>query len=285
MSKPFPYLFRNSATILFVALWGLIVLSILAVGITSRVTSEISFAQYLDNRLISFYLARAAVRQAIMELGSDKTKDYDTLYELRKERQAALGEGSFKFYLTDEEGLINISMPSLEILERLPGLDPLSAESISKSSPKPFLLKEELLLVEGVTREAFLEFKNLITTYSSGQVNINTADKEVLSILGLEDDLIDIILNYRKGPDGKEATEDDGEFKDSASILNDLRTFTILTVSEELQIIELTSKGLLGVSSKNVRLNIDTYLHGKPSMTYIVILERGGNKIKFWQEK
>src|SRR4030042_357300 len=96
--KPSPYLFRNSAAILFIALWTLVILSILVISIAGRVSSEISFVKYLENRLFSFYLARAAVSQAIIELKDDTTKDYDTLYELRKQRKATLGEGAFEFY-------------------------------------------------------------------------------------------------------------------------------------------------------------------------------------------
>jgi len=283
--KPSPYLSRNSAAILFIALWTLVVLSILVVGIAGRISSEISFVKYLENRLFSFYLAKAAVSQAIIELKDDKTKDYDTLYELRKQRKAILGEGAFEFYLTDEESLINISMPSMTMLEHLPGIDQVLAELISKSSLKPFLLKEELLLVDGVTGEIFLEFKNLITTFSSGQVNINTAGQDTLKALGLEDDLVEIILRYRRGPDQLEASEDDGEFKDSASILNDLRKFTILMVEQELQIAELLSSNSLCVNSSNIRLNISTQVHGKAAMKYAVILERATGKIKFWQEQ
>jgi DNA uptake protein ComE-like DNA-binding protein len=283
--KLFPYLFRNSAAILFVALWTLVILSILAVGIASRVSSEINLAKYLDNKLISFYLAQAAVDQAIIELkNKDEKKNYDTLYELRRKREAILGEGSFEFYLTDEESLINISTPSSSLIEHLPGLDPILVEAITQSPLKPFLLKEELLLIEGVTPEIFSQFKDLITTYSCGQVNINTASAPVLSALGLGDDLINIILDYRKGENDQEATEDDREFNNTASILNDLRRFTILTVEQELKIAELLSKNLLCVNSSNIKLNISTKVHGKPSMHYTIILERSSSKIKFWQE-
>jgi len=285
LSKLFPYLFRNSAAILFVALWTLVILSILSVGIASRVSSEINLAKYLDNRLISFYLAKAAVNQTIIELKNKaEKKNYDTLYELRRKREAILGEGSFELYLTDEEGLINISAPSSSLIEHLPGLDPTLVEAITQSHQKPFLLKEELLLIEGITPEIFSEFKNLITTYSSCQVNINTASGDVLRALGLEDGLVEIILRYRKGEDQLEATEDDGEFKDAASILNDLRKFTILTVEQELQIAELLSKNLLCVNSSNLKLNILTKVHGRPSMRYAIILDRSSGKIKFWQE-
>jgi DNA uptake protein ComE-like DNA-binding protein len=288
LPKPSPYPHRERAAILFVALWALVVLSILAVGIGSRVASEINLARYLEERLISLYLAKAAVNQAIIEFKKDKTLDYDTLYELQKKREATLGKGVFESKLSDEEGLININTASQSTIEQLPGLNYELAEAIIKSrnSPNPpFQLKEELLLVEGITAEIFSGFKDLITVYSEGRVNINTAGAPVFSILGMSDDLIEIILNYRKGKDGEEATEDDGEFKSVATIHTDLTDFTILTDPQERQMIELLTSNLLGVDAKNLRLNIKTKVFSNPMKDYTVILERTTGKIRFWQER
>jgi len=283
LPKPSPYPHRERAAILFVALWTLVVLSILAIGIGSRAASQINLARYLEERLISLYLAKAAVNRAIIELEKDQAPNYDTLYELRKKREKTLEKGSFEFSLVDEESLININTASSSIIERLSGLNPDLAKAIAESPLKPFLLKEELLLVDGINAEIFLGFKDLITVYSEGRVNINTASGQVLKVLGLSDDLIEIILNYRKGKDGEEATEDDGEFKDTASILSDLRTFTILTTEGELQLIE--ANNLLCVDAKNLRLNIETKVLGKPAKNYSVILKRPQGKIKLWQER
>ena len=285
LPKPSPYPHRKRAAILFVALWALVVLSILAVGIGSRVASEINLARYLEERLISLYLAKAAVNRAIIEFEKDKTPGYDTLYELQKKRETTLGKGVFESKLSDEESLININTASSLVIERLPGLNPDLAKAIAESPLKPFLLKEELLLVEGITAEIFSEFKDLITVYSEGRVNINTAGASVFSVLGMSDDLIEIILNYRKGKDGEEATEDDGEFKSAATILNDLTEFTILTGPQQVQMIELSTSNLLGVDAKNLRLNIETKVLGNPIKNYVVILERTTGKIRFWQER
>jgi DNA uptake protein ComE-like DNA-binding protein len=281
--RPLSYLHRNSAAILFVALWTLVILSILTVGISSRVASEIRLVRYLEERLISLYLAKASLNQTIIELEKDETPGYDTLYELQKKREEGLGNGSFEFTLIDEERLININRASQAMIERLPGLNPDLAKAIFESGLKPFQLKEELLLVEGVTPEMFLEFKDFITVYTDGRVNINTASLEVLRVLGLADDLIEIILNYRKGQDGQEATEDDSKFENPATILEDLRKFTLLTLEQETQIITLSN--LLCVSAKNLRLDIKTKVLGNPIKDYTVILDRTQGKIKFWQER
>jgi DNA uptake protein ComE-like DNA-binding protein len=265
-----------------VALWTLVVLSILAIGIGSRVASQINLARYLEERLISLYLAKAAVNRTIVELEKDETPNYDTLYELRKKREKTLGKGSFKFNLSDEESLININTASQSTIEQLPGLNSELAEAIVKSRNPPnppFQLKEELLLIDGVT-EIYPQFKNLITVWTDGKVNINTAPSSVLAALGLEDDLIQTILNYRRGEDSQEATEDDRKFENVATIHDDLGILT------DPQIDQLNAiSNLLCVDAKNLRLNIETKVFSNPIKDYIVILDRTTGKIRFWQER
>jgi type II secretory pathway component PulK len=54
----------------------------------------------------------------------------------------------------------------------------------------------------------------LVTTLSSGQVNINTAPAPVLeALLGLDESQISVIMNRRDGGDGVAGTEDDQPFR------------------------------------------------------------------------
>ncbi len=55
----------------------------------------------------------------------------------------------------------------------------------------------------------FTEIKDLITVYGSGKININTAGPQVLSILGMDKDLIQDIILFRTGEDGDIDTEED----------------------------------------------------------------------------
>jgi len=85
---------------------------------------------------------------------------------------------------------------------------------------------EELLLVRGVTKEIFdgtpgtedtpghPGLKQLLTTTSAGQVNVNTASSEALqSILGLDETQVAAILTRRDGIDGEPGTDDDLPFR------------------------------------------------------------------------
>lgn len=55
---------------------------------------------------------------------------------------------------------------------------------------------------------------NVFTAISSGKININTADANVLQLIpGVDSDTADEIVKYRAGPDGVEGNEDDTPFR------------------------------------------------------------------------
>ena len=79
-----------------------------------------------------------------------------------------------------------------------------------------------------------LGLTNFFTPFSNGKININTADKNVLTmILGGDDaaaDTADAILKQRAGPDGVDGTEDDLPFSDPGQLgsfgIKDTSAFT-----------------------------------------------------------
>jgi len=253
---------------LLVALWTLVLLVILSLGISSRVASEIGFARFLDERVISLYLAKAAVNRAAMELEKDKTGGRDTLYELRKMREIEFGNDKLSYNLLDEERLININVIPQEIIARLPGMTiDLAKEIFIARSKKPFVLKEELLLIDGLTMDIYAQFKEMITVYGSGGVNINTASPDILRILGLGDEIIDVIMKYRAGDDLLEQTKDDGVY-----------TSIPLVIPEQMRY-------LFNVGSQDMTVDITTQVLGRHQSHYSVVISRLGSKIKFWQER
>jgi hypothetical protein len=55
---------------------------------------------------------------------------------------------------------------------------------------------------------------NIFTPFSTGKININTADKNVLQMIpGVNAALADAIVKQRAGPDGVDGTEDDTPFQ------------------------------------------------------------------------
>ena len=93
---------------------------------------------------------------------------------------------------------------------------------------------EELLLVRGVTKEIFygspadgkdspgrLGLKDVLTTFSGGQVNVNTASSEVLQAwLGIDESQATVLLQRRDGGDGIPGTDDDMPFRSASEVSN-----------------------------------------------------------------
>ena len=254
---------KRKGAILFICLWALVILSIFSLGIANRVNSEMQLARYLRDSVISLYCAYAAQNLALLGLQKDTTPNFYSYSELQKKQTGQLGIGSFTFNFSDEEGRININTADKSTIQRLPGLNEELAQAIIESGLRPFVRKEEILLAKGITKEIFLQFKDLVTVYGSGPVNINTASEEVFKVLGLPDDTVEAILNYRKGEDGEEFTDDD-------------RAYASLP--------PYVPANLFGTASNYLRLNISTDVLGKKVKDYYITFEVSSGRIRIWQE-
>ena len=275
------FLHRNTASILVFTMWVLAFFSILSVSVYRLVISHLNFTRALEERTVSHYLAGAACKYFQHERKKDGLS-YDSLYLLRKKTARELGRIKFNYYLVDEESKININTASSDILARVHGLNKELADAITNSSLRPFHMKEELLLVDGVTQEVFTACKDYITVYGKGQVNINTSSKEVLIAIGMDEALYEAIQGYRAGADGQEATKDDNVFVGVSEIAGKVRAFGGLSPSEEAMLDEIMRQGLLGVKGENFCIVIETTVSGRPAMHYQVVLD--ANSIKQWEE-
>lgn len=264
-------------------MWILVCFSILSVGLYGIVSSRLNIAGALERRITGLYLAKAACVYFKMERTGAGTS-FDTIAKLREERSQALGNGKFLFTLSDEESRINVNTSPTDVLISLPGFDKELAKKVYGYKEKPFRVKEELLLVEGMSEEIFEQCKGLITTYGSGGVNINTADAAVLKALGFDEGMVRAICDFRTGPDGKDGTEDDGFFADTASIINELRARSMLYAAQEMRMVQLISQQAISTSSKNFSLNIETTFLDKPAMRYNIVIDTVKDKIKRWIE-
>lgn len=195
-----------------------------------------------------------------------------------------------RFGIIDEERKININTAPKEILMQLPEVTEEIVDAIidwrdTNTAPErrgaekdyyqdldppypakdgPFESVEELLLVREVTPNLLSQWKDLLTIYGNGKVNINTASLEVLHTLGLEDDLIEKIDEFRQGLDQHWGTEDDGVFKEEGSIARTLFEYEPLNAQDVSKLVNLVSKGLLGVQSKFFMIPVS----GLPSGTH-----------------
>ena len=116
---------------------------------------------------------------------------------------------------------------------------------------------------------------NILTPFSSGQINVNTADANVLqTIPGIDATTAESILKYRAGPDGAEATEDDTPFRNTGQLA---------AAGLNAQAVQQLAR-YCTVSSSVFEVHI-TAKAGDTTREYTAILYRAGNAIQvvsFW---
>jgi general secretion pathway protein K len=297
--KQFLFPSPKRASILIISLWVFAVLSILSVALAGFVFQQIKFANFFMRSNLSLPLANAACFRVFEERKEDVTAAYDSFLELSAENTYEFCSGAkYKYYFMDkkdaggiqlaidESALVNINFTSDQVLSRLPGLDEDLAKKILGSGRRPFKFKEELLLIEGIDKERFNNFKDFITVYGQGKVNVNTAPQEVLLALGLDEELVRKIIRYRKeyiGIDGQAKTEDDGAFTNAADIISELENFISLSTRQQQDLISLANA--LSVKSDYLRLNIIPQLGNKQGMHYSIVICPETGKIISWSER
>jgi len=310
MPKEYFYPPHKRASVLVICLWAIMILSILGIGLTSLVFQEIKFARTYRRQVISLPMARSALRAVFYLREKDPTPSYDTAAELAEENRLEFCSGNYAAYyfvdkvnseaedkVIDEGALINLNSASTDILKRLPGIDEELADNIANSGVRPFRSINEVLLVEGMTKETFLLFKDLVTVYGTGRININTASKEVLLALGLDEELAEVIIRFRREhiieppedslPEGslpEDPLELEPEYgiSDLNNLLADLRSFAFLGLRQEQDILSLLP--VFSVSSEYLRFNIIPGFGGDKGVHYSIVIHPGTRKIISWNE-
>jgi len=145
---------------------------------------------------------------------------------------------------------------------------------------------DEMLLVKGMTQQRFDKLIHYVTVYGEGAVNINTASKDVLMALGLQEGLVDKILSVRRGRDGLEATVDDYVFLKTFEIAADVNAVIPLQPFEMRAIDALNMRGLLGTNSYHFTIEVQGKLAGRLHARRVraVYISRE-DKIIYWQER
>jgi len=281
------------------------ILSILGMGLTGLVFQEIRFAKTYQRLVFSLPVARGALKTVFSLRQKDSTPAFDTFQELTEENEVALcGNNSYKYYfadksnsadkslavtsqIIDESALINLNTASKDVLMRLPGISEDLAEKIVNSGLRPFSSINEVFLVEGMSRDNFILFKDLITVYGVGKININTASKAVLIALGLDDDTASVILRFRQehkieNPDPASTKELGYGFSGTDKILDDLRAFTFLSLKQEQDLLAILP--VLDVKSEYLRFNIIPYSGGREGLHYSIVIHPVSKRILSWSE-
>ena len=157
------------------------------------------------------------------------------------------------------------------------------------SKDAEFEVLEELLLVRGMTAKIFDHVKPYITIFGQGAVNINTASSDVLTVMGLDESLVEKIILFRSGPDLQEATLDDNIFTSPSSIVANLSQFSSLSPGEVAELSNLVSSGIITTLSKNFMIRSIAKLDNRKEISFkiVCIFEREElkGKVKYWREE
>jgi type II secretory pathway component PulK len=139
-----------------------------------------------------------------------------------------------------------------------------------------FEVLEEICLVKGMSRDIFEHIKEYITIYGSGKININTASREVLVALGLDESIVARILAFRCGPDGVIGTADDNVFEDASGIVAAFSQNVRLTDSE-IAGLNAAQDQFLTTRSDNFMVRCIAKLHNRKDPSgFICVINRNG---------
>lgn len=278
---------KHSGSILIFVLWVLIILSLLSIAVSYNYSGDIKLARYESENIRALYLAKAGVAKEIAELNKDKN-DYDSLNEdWAKEKEFKFGGGEAAYMAFDEEARLNLNSPYFkkEHLIML-GIDDALSQAVldykAEKGEKGFEFMEELFLVNGMTRDMFLEIKDCATIYRGNdpRVNINTTDENILNIvLNKNSPLVNKIIAYREGNDGKIGTEDDGIFRED----NLASVFENFGITPE----DITNyQALFSVRSDFFRVKASASFAGNKNIIINIEAVTGRNgKIFSWKEE
>jgi general secretion pathway protein K len=149
---------------------------------------------------------------------------------------------------------------------------------------------DELLLIRGVTPELFdgtpatdkdpaqPGLRDVLTTMSSGQINVNTAPPIVLqAMLGLDDVQVQAVLARRDGADGIPGTDDDLPFRSTAEFFATVGNLDAAT----LQAVQ----GVVAVNSAFFTIKSTGEVGGVKHTILVTVRRDNGNiQIVMWQD-
>lgn len=154
----------------------------------------------------------------------------------------------------------------------------------------PIQSVEELLLVKGMTEEIYSKIQPYITLYPSSatdglKINFNTASRKVLQAVaatsasnsGQADQIVDKLISYRNGDDGKAYTPDDRSIVPNESLQSELS----LSASEQLILNNIMSSYHRYVSNY-FRIVATGKDESGISTTIEAVVSRQNNKIIAW---
>lgn len=199
------------------ALGVLVILGLLASVFSAHMRLQAAYSAKDVQEIKAHYLAVAGIQDAIARIKADlpKTDSYaDEWWTGDSPEMTPLGEGGYTLTVTDESALLNVATASPQMLSVLLGGDKEATAAVAdfRASQLPFVVDD--LIGADLSADALSRVTALGTTVGDGKVNINTANADVIAALpGMDAGAAQLVVDYRKGPDGVGGTGDDRLFK------------------------------------------------------------------------
>ncbi len=255
--EPAKCLALHNGSLLILTLWLVTILSVLAVAIGRYLSLEVRLAKYRKAKEQAAALARSGVYLAMQRVVRDAAapeaggRAYDWMGDewAAPEAIATQDEGSgaggqLTVAIADEAGKLPLNTADQEQLARLTGDELLAQRLVDARDPPdapedapertppyfaknaPFVAPEEVSDVPDMTPPLYDVLTTQTSPYAPAAepMNLNTVSSEVLRAVGLSERAVQLVLQYREGPDGPDAHEQDGVFQEGGvAILQTLK--------------------------------------------------------------
>lgn len=200
------------------AMWLLAVLAIIGTTFIFMMRLEPMIARYHRDDMKALYIAQAGIDHAVYILKQDVGGTVDHLGEAWAQgltNEPLLDEegnivGYYTVEIQDESGKTNLNTAPKSHLMGLELMTEVRADALITyrgGTYKPLETVDELLCVPEITQTVFDRNREIITVYTDGLVNLNTASYSVLKGIedgegGLASDDVTSIITYRGGTNG-----------------------------------------------------------------------------------
>jgi type II secretory pathway component PulK len=205
------------------ALGVLVILGLLTSAFAAHMRLQSAMSSLESKEFKAHYLAMAGIQDAIARIKADAvgTDSYaDGWWVGNSPKPVALGEGRYTLKVTDESTRLNISTATPQMLSGLLAGDKEATAAVAefRAVDLPFVIED--LAGANIPADSFSRLIDLGTALGDGKVNINTAGADVIAVLpGMDSDTAQFVVDYRRGPDGTDATDDDHIFVKPIDIL------------------------------------------------------------------
>lgn len=204
----------NKGVAMLAALGVAVILGLLSSVFLAHMKLARAYTVTDAQKLKAHYLGAAGVEDAIVRLKTDSplVDSYSDAWWTGDDI-TLLGDGGYTAAVSDESARVNVLTAQPQVLGAILGGDQEALTKILnyRSSNKIFAVED--LGTLGLGAGALSRVRDLCTTLGDGMVNINTASSDVLAALpGMDPDTAQRVIEFRKGVDGVEGTEDDFVF-------------------------------------------------------------------------